>query len=411
MKELDLLKTIIFIGTNKSGSSREAIRAAERIGYFTVLFTNNEKQIKQRKEYADVHEMIFVDTTNLASMRLEIRSLLSKGNVVMTIVSFVDSNVARALKLCEEFCPNGTSPNAVDIMENKARTRASLSEFPFSPRFITIHPKTKLEPSIIEPLPGFPLIVKSSSSTGSKDVLQATNLEQLKQHIRKFTEKDPNESIIIEEFIEGDQYLVEAVIYDREIQIAGVIRQEITYGKRFIITGYGVLAIVPKQLNDSILEVLNAIMAKFDIRNGALHLEMRLTKNGWRLIEINPRISGGAMNNMLKAAFGFDLVEETLKLYLGERPSLVQRQRNFVFTQYVIIEKKGILERVTGKKRAGKSPGVVEVYVKPRKGTQLTPPLSMGHRYAYVIAIGTTLEMAKSFAKKAAEKIQFHLKQ
>ena len=346
------MKTIIFIGTNKSGSSREAIRAAERLGYFTVLFTNNEKQIKQRKEYVDVHEMIFVDTTNFDSMRKEIHSLLSKGNVIMTIISFVDSNVARALKLCEEFCPNGISPKAVDIMENKAGTRASLKGLPYSPKFLTISPKAKLGQLTLEALPNFPLIVKSASSTGSKDVLQASTFEQLIRHVRKLNEKDPEESIIIEEYIEGDQYLIEAIVHDRKIQIAGVIQQEITYGKRFIITGYGVLASVPKQFNDSIIEVLESIVEKLDFRNGALHVEMRLTTNGWRLIEINPRISGGAMNNMLKAAFGFDLAEETVKLYLGEKPLLVQKHRNFVFTQYVIIEQKGILERMTGKKKA-----------------------------------------------------------
>lgn len=405
------MKTIIFIGSNKSGSSREAIRAAERLGYFTVLFTNNEKQMKQRKEYVDVHEMIFIDTTNLTAMKKEIRSLQSKGNEIKTIASFVDSNVSRALKLCEEFCPNGTSSKSVDIMENKAGTRASLSGLPFSPKFTTLPPNAKLSLLTIKALPDFPLIVKSASSTGSKDVLQASNLEQLKRHIQKLQEKTPDESIIIEEFIEGEQYLVEAIVHERKLQIAGVVQQEITYGKRFIITGYGVLAIVPKQLNDSITEVLNAIIEKFDIRNGAMHVEMRLTKNGWRLIEINPRISGGAMNNMLKAAFGFDLAEETLKLYLGEKPTLVPKQRHYVFTQYVIIDKKGILEKVTGKKRARKSPGIVEVYVKPRKGTPLTPPLSMGHRYAYVIAQGKTMEIAKDFAKKAAAEITFHLKE
>ena len=405
------MKTIIFIGTNKSGSSREAIRAAVRLGYFTVLFTNNEKQIKQRKEYVDVHEMIFVDTTNLLSMQIEIRSLQSKGNEIVTIVSFVDSNVSRAIKLCEEFCPNGTSYKAVEIMENKARTRISLHGLPYSPKYLTLSAKVKMEPKVINTLPDFPLIVKSSSSTGSKDVMLASDLEQLQRYIRKLNEKESNESVIIEEFIEGEQYLVEAMVHNKKIQIAGVIEQEITYGKRFIITGYGVLAIVPKQLNDSIMEVLESIVEVLEIQNGALHVEMRLTENGWKLIEINPRISGGAMNTMLKAAFGFDLVEETLKLYLGERPSLVQKHRHFIFTQYVIIEKNGILEKVTGKNRAKKSPGVVEVYVKPKKGTQLMPPLSMGHRYAYVIAQGRTLESAKVLAKKAAEEIQFHLKQ
>lgn len=405
------MKTIIFIGTNKSGSSREAIRAAARLGYFTVLFTSNERQIQQRKEYIDVHEMVFVDTTNLLAMKKEILSLKSKGNEIKTIASFVDSNVSNAFTLCEEFCPNGTSASAAFIMENKAGTRAKLAGLSFSPKYLTIQPGKNLDAKSMDALPDYPLIVKTASSTGSKDVLHATDDVQLQRHIAKLQEKNPLEAVIIEEFIEGEQYLVEAIVHNKEIQIAGVIQQEITFGKRFIITGYGVLAIVPRQLNDSIKEVLTSIVEKLAIQNGALHVEMRLTKNGWRLIEINPRISGGAMNNMLKAAFGYDLTEETIKLYLGEQPTLEIKQRHFVFTQYVIIDKRGILEKVTGKGRARKSPGIVEVYVKPKKGQLLTPPLSMGHRYAYVIAQGRTLAIAKGLAKKAAEEITFHLKE
>ena len=73
--------------------------------------------------------------------------------------------------------------------------------------------------------------------------------------------------------------------------------------------------------------------------------------------------------------------------------------------KYLIVSKKGILEKVTGKARARKSPGVVEVYVKPRKGTKLIPPLSMGHRYAYVIATGKSLDEAKKNAQNAANEI------
>ncbi len=67
------MKAIIFISTNKSGSSREAIKAAEKLGYYTILFTNNEKQLQQRKEYIEVHKMISVNTNNLEEMREEIR--------------------------------------------------------------------------------------------------------------------------------------------------------------------------------------------------------------------------------------------------------------------------------------------------------------------------------------------------
>ncbi|WP_342511550.1 ATP-grasp domain-containing protein [Sporosarcina sp. FSL K6-1522] len=403
------MKTIIFIGTNKSGSSREAIKAAERLGYFTILFTNNEKQLRQRKEYTDVHEMIFLDTNNLSEMEKEIMVLQSKGKDIKTIVSFIDSNVHRASILCDAFCKNVTSSKAIGIMENKEQTRTFLNNQPYTPKFFVIKPGETIAFETITTQLDLPVVVKSPKSTGSKDVLLAKGKEQFEKHTANLLEKNPNESIIIEEYIEGDQYLVEALICTSKVQIAGIMKQEITRGKRFIITGYGVLVDVPIEVQVGIEAVLNSVISQFDIQNGALHLELRRSANGWKLIEINPRISGGAMNKMLQAAFGFNLVEETLKLYLGGNPSIQPRCMNHVFTQYLVVSKKGTLGKVTGKQRARNSPGVIEVYVKPKKGTKLMPPLSMGHRYAYVIAAGPSMEEAKIFAQNAANEITFHL--
>ncbi|MFJ7736304.1 ATP-grasp domain-containing protein [Lysinibacillus sp. NPDC097287] len=399
------MKSIIFIGTNKSGSSREATRAAEKLGYLTILFTNNEKQLQQRKTYPDIHKMIFIDISNIQLMKVEIHKLLKTGIEIKTIVSFIDPYVHIASILCDEFCKNYTSSKAIEMMEDKEETRNFLKDQPYSPKFLPIKPKESL-PNKIE----FPLVVKSPKSTGSKDVLFAANKNQLNKHLRYLQSKNPGETIMIEEYLEGPQYLVEALVYKRQAHIMGIIEQEITQGQRFIITGYGVLAEVSTDLKAGLEEVLHSIVKEFDIENGTLHLELRLTKHGWKLIEINPRISGGAMNNMLYAAFGISLVEETLKLFLGEEPLVKPRHRKFIFTKYVIVERKGTLERVIGKTKATNSEGVLAVYVKPKKGTFLIPPLSMGHRYAYVIAEGDTLVEAKNNATNAAKEIKFIMK-
>lgn len=399
------LKTIIFIGTNKSGSSREATRAAEKMGYFTVLFTNNEKQLQQRNAYPDIHKMILIDTSNIKIMKDEILNLSKNGFEIKSIVSFVDPFVHIASILCDEFCDNKTSSTAIEMMEDKEKTRIFLKNQPYSPKFFLLKPNESVPNNL-----GFPLIVKSPKSTGSKDVLLANDTGQLEKHLSHLRSKNPGETIMVEEYIEGPQYLVEALVYNRQANIIGIIEQEITQGKRFIITGYGVLVKAPKEIQTGLEEVLQSIVKEFNIENGALHLELRLTKNGWKLIEINPRISGGAMNTMLHAAFGFNLVEETLKLFLGERPDINPKHRKFVYTKYVIVQSKGILEKVIGRNKATNSPGVVEVYVKPKKGALLTPPLSMGHRYAYVIAVGATLAEAKNKAYKAAKEIKFILK-
>lgn len=403
---MTILKSILFIGVNKSGSSREATKAAERLGYFVILFTNNLKQMEQRVLYPDIHKMVFIDTMNLEEMRKEINNLITIGLDIQNIVSFVDPFVHVAALLCDEFCHNLTSSEAIKIMEDKEETRKFLLNEPYTPKFQLIHSQQEFPKTV-----PFPAIIKSPKSTGSKDVLLATNKSQLKKHLTSLRNKYPEESIIVEEYLDGPQYLIEAIIHEQQAHIVAVIKQDITKEQRFIITGYGLLATVPKKLKSDLESILNSIVTAFNIKTGALHLELRLTNNGWKLIEINPRISGGAMNKMVEAAFGINLVEETLKLFLGEKPNLERTEQKFVYTKYLTVTRKGILEKVTGKLRATQSPNVYEVYIKPKKGTLLIPPLSMGHRYAYIIAQGKSIVEAKRFANKAAKEIKFHMRE
>ena len=44
------MKSIIFIGTNKSGSSREGIKAAKQMGFYIHLLTDRKKYLDQRKK-------------------------------------------------------------------------------------------------------------------------------------------------------------------------------------------------------------------------------------------------------------------------------------------------------------------------------------------------------------------------
>lgn len=399
------MKTIVFIGTNKSGSSREATKAAEKLGYFTVLLTSNERQFEQREQYVDIHKMIFVDTSNMEAMKAEILKLQSIGFDIKMIISFVDPYVHVASMLCDMFCQNLTSSKAIEIMEDKEATRKLLQSTLYSPQFTVIAPSEKPAGKL-----AFPIIIKSPKSTGSKDVLMAKDMKEFNKHLTALQQKYPSESIISEEYLKGEQYLVEVIVQEHRPHIIAVMRQDITRGKRFIITGYQLFANIPPNLVTGLETLCKSIVDIFDINTGAFHLELRLTTNGWKLIEINPRISGGAMNRMIEAAFGINLVEQTLKLFLGDKPDFTPKHYHFVYTKYLIVHKKGRLEKVTGKLRALKSPGIFDVYIKPKKGTILIPPLSMGHRYAYIIAQGSSISEAVSRANRAAHEIKFHMR-
>ncbi|GLV64477.1 hypothetical protein Bmyc01_31470 [Bacillus mycoides] len=404
------MDTIVFIKTNKSGSSREAIKAAEKLNFFTVLLTKKTKFIEERNTFPDVHQMIFTDINDYDNIITTIEKLNKSGKNIKGIFSFIDPFVYLAARLSEKFCSNIVSTDAIFRMENKILTRNVLKDLPISLNYLIYKPTEPLSSFLKKNKKiNFPLIVKSPKSSGSKDVLLVKNKNQLILSIQSLLEKLPNEEILLEEYVDGPQYLVEILVQNGKVHIIAVIEQEITLFERFIVTGYSLLGQVDKSLYNSLFNAVNSVIQAFNMKNGACHLELRRINNDWKLIEINPRISGGAMNDIIEIGHGINLVQETIQLMLGNKPSLNKKHHKYVYTHYLTVKSKGKLIRVTGKNRSSKYPGVEKVYIKPKKGTVLKPPTSMGHRCGYVLAASYFKTEAKKIALKAAKEISFEI--
>ena len=86
--------------------------------------------------------------------------------------------------LCDEFCHNYTNSKAIEIMENKEKTRMFLKDQPYTPKFLFIQPGEAVSSNVFNSQLEFPVIVKSPKSTGSKDVLFARGKEQLIKQIQ-----------------------------------------------------------------------------------------------------------------------------------------------------------------------------------------------------------------------------------
>lgn len=404
------MDTIVFIETNKSGSSREAIKAAEKLNFFTVLLTKKTKFINERTTFPDVHQMIFTDINDYDNIITTIEKLNKSGKNIKGIFSFIDPYVYTAARLSEKFCSNIVSTKAIHHMENKILTRNVLKDLPISLNYLIYNPTESLSSFLTKTNKiKFPLIVKSPKSTGSKDVLLVKDKDQLILSIQSLLKKLPNEEILLEEYIDGPQYLVEILVQNGKVHIIAVIEQEITLFERFIVTGYSLLGQVDKRLYNSLFNAVNSVIQAFNMKNGACHLELRRIKDVWKLIEINPRISGGAMNDIIEIGHGINLVQETIRLMLGNKPSLNKKHHKYVYAHYLTVKSKGKLIRVTGKNRSSRYPGIEKVYIKPKKGTFLKPPTSMGHRYGYVIAAAYFKTEAKKIALEAAKEISFEI--
>jgi biotin carboxylase len=404
------MQTIVFIGSNKSGTSRDALSISTSMGYYTVLLTNRKEFIKQKDEFPEVQRMIYVeDLMDKEIIVSIIRDIENDQKQICAVISFIDPFVSFAARLTKELGLFQMSTDALAIMEDKTYFREHLKMLAVSPRFVVFDGEESIQNCTREYQDNLPLILKPPVSNGSKDVLLVETIAEFKDGLDYLMKKFPAFSILIEEYLIGTQYLIEVMVRNGKISIAAIIEQEVLNGERFIITGYS----FPAALEDEILEDLQiavlSIIQALGLENGTCHLEMRLVDRDWKLIEINPRMSGGAMNRIIQEGTGINLVKETIKLFLGEEPSLEAVKRMHVYAHFLTINARGRLIKVTGKNRAANIDGVKEVFVKPRKGAILTRPYSLGDRYAYVIASADTPEQAKEIALTASKEIKFYL--
>jgi len=399
------MKTIVFIGANKSGSSYEAIKASEELHYYTVLLTDRRSFFDKRMDFPHVHSMRMCDLENINDIKSAIDRIDQDRFTICAIVSFIDPYCHAAALLSREFGLKPFTEQAIRLMLDKTKSRKALNGTPHSPPYQLISDGTKPPESKLE----MPVVLKAPVSSSSRDVHVASTMEQYQSAFTDIRKRYPDGPVLVEQYMPGPQYLVETLTIKGKVYIAALIKQEILFSGKFIVTGYQIITDQDSIFFRRLQHAVQSIILAHGMRDGPCHLELRRFGKEWKLIEANPRISGGAMNLLIETAYGINLARETLKSALGQEPDMERKHEREAFLQYIVVPRAGILSKVTGKNMAQNSPGVARVYVKPKKGSTLMPPTSMGHRYAYVIATGATAEAAGSNAKTAASKIKFHL--
>ncbi|MFJ8065714.1 ATP-grasp domain-containing protein [Psychrobacillus sp. NPDC096426] len=404
------MKAIVFIGSNKSGTSKEALAIAKEMGYYVVLCTDKTKRMTSNADFSEVDQFVFMeDLLDEQQMVEEIKKLMEKGKQICACVSLIDPYVSYAARLSKYFELAEISVDSLGMMESKIAIREKLKNLPMTPFYTIFHPDDSLEKFEKEYKSLFPFIIKPPTSNGSKDVLLVETIEKLAKAITFLQKKHPNNPLLIEEFLHGPQYLVEILVYNNEIKFLGLVEQEVLYNGRFIVVGYKFPGKVEMDEYRSLYACISRVLEQTGLSNGSCHMEMKLVQGKWTLIEVNPRMAGGAMNRIIEEGTGINLLKEILKVYLGEEPIVLEKKKNHVYARYLTIGSRGKLLKITGKEIALMHDGVKFVHIKPLEGRIITTPYSMGNRYACVIAASETAEQAEAIALEATKEIKFYL--
>lgn len=190
------------------------------------------------------------------------------------------------------------SQKALTIGFNKYLTSRFLEEnnFPFPLTY-----KLKELPTTIS----FPLILKSSTSSGSKQIFKVEDIHELDFFMKKYG------NFIIQEYLEDSQGEFTCGVYRHSNDTVRIIIL-----KRILMGGFSGYGEVIR--NKEIEELLISLSEALDLK-GSINVQLRLTDKGPVIFEINPRFSSTVR---FRDLFGFkDLIwsiEDALNLPLSE---------------------------------------------------------------------------------------------
>jgi len=182
---------------------------------------------------------------------------------------------------------------------------------------------------------GLPVVVKPSiGGGGGVSVKLCHSKSALIDHVKlilsapgiygvKVTE------VVAEEFIDGDEYIVDAASYNGQHRITGVFKYEkIVFNDVFLYRSTEMLDCDSKEWH-ALISFAEGILKALKIKTGLSHIEVKMSSKGLRLIEHNGRISGtaGLINALSVLLTGEDqlsaLIESILN-YPSEQASRYQ---------------------------------------------------------------------------------------
>lgn len=172
----------------------------------------------------------------------------------------------------------------------------------------------------IEDIPiEYPIIVKPTINSASRGVTLVRNRSELESAINTALEycKSINE-IIIEEFIDGDQYSIETISSNGNHFIVAIVREYISESPYFMERFDVISCEENNKLYNTAYSFVNELLNTLDISYGPCHIEVKITKDGTiRLIEIASR-SGMLRDKLITAAAGCNFNELIIRSYLGQ---------------------------------------------------------------------------------------------
>jgi biotin carboxylase len=383
-----------------------AIRIAKELGLYTIVLDGSSHA--PCISMADQFEQI--DLKNKEEIESFARSVQGAGSRlgIMTAGTDFSASVAwTAEKLSLPGIPYEAALNASD----KSRMRACFKKSGLpSPDFYTI---TKADNFDTPPLP-FPLVIKPVDNMGGRGCRRVNAVEEFAEAASSAISFSRSGRAIVEAFMDGPEFSVDAIVYHGEITICGLADRHIFFPPYFIEMGHTMPTIIENEKQAAMLETFRAGVRSLGIAEkdniGAAKGDIKLTARGPMIGEIAARLSGGYMSGWTYPySSGAQPIRAAILAAMGKEPDSLVPTKNWTCAERAFISIPGTVKTITGIEQARNTPHVKDLFLRAEEGGKVFFPENNVSKCGNIIAAAEDRDSAVNSAESAARSILIRL--
>ncbi|MGN5635112.1 ATP-grasp domain-containing protein [Streptomyces sp. AC154] len=398
-------RLLLLVESNTTGTGRLFARRAAELGVVPVLLSADPGRYPYAAE--DRLRTVTVDTSDEDALWAAVRTL-EDGATVAGVLTSSEYYVPTAAALAYRLGLPGPAADAVRACRDKAAQRRALTGAGVGSAGFAAVSEVAGALAAARSI-GLPVVVKPVQGSGSLGVRLCTDLDEVAEHAGTLLSATVNERgitapgrILVEEYLTGPEFSVEVFGTEAVVTVA----KHVGPLPAFVETGHDVPAALPGEQEIALRETAVRAVRALGLGWGAAHVELRLTGTRTaQVIEVNPRLAGGMIPELVRRACGIDLVRAQVLAALGAAPELERSGHARASIRFLTCDRDGILAPAAALQeavdRARTVPGTVETLLYRAPGEPVGPAADFRGRVGHAIAVADRSGRAAEAAGRA----------
>jgi|TARA_B110000263_G_scaffold128362_1_gene111656 biotin carboxylase len=381
-----------------------AVEEARKLKLKTIVTDGNKNAICSN--LAD--QFYKIDIYNIPKHFELIKKIMNDVNIKGVFTEGSEATITVA-ELAKYLDLKGISPESARNCKDKIMTRRILEKHKIPiPRWKQV---TKKSISSEAKTLGFPIIIKSSNNSGSRGSTKVSDAKGLLQAYNLAKKNSTNSKVLIEELLYGDEQSVEILFdHNKKCIFLNIVDRYFSEGKWSIELGHVNPTRLNKKTQKELFELTKKSAKSMNIDFGVFKADTIITKDGIKILEVTPRLSGGFdSQKTTPISSGRNFIKAAMTLALNmpiEKNDLIHKKKKFSAV-WTVLPNPGKIKMIKGVDIAKRLKGVKEIIIMKQKNDKIPKIIDSAKRPAYVISEASSYNQALNIAKKAATKIQF----